>query len=648
MAILPLGAARVSTLQWSSVTQQQIDQTQQQLLQAQNQLSTGKKVNVGSDDPGASDIILQLNQTLTQRQAYTSNLNKAQSQLSEVDSTLGSVTNLLQQAQQVASADVNSSVTASTRKSDAEVIQNIYSQVLNLANTNFGGSFLFGGDKNTTAPFVSANGGVQYVGSTNVLQNTAADATLLPLQISAATTFGALSSQVQGTAILTPAVAASTRVIDIGGTGSGGVQLGEIQIGNGTISKIVDLSGADNLGDVIGAINTAAVGNITAAVNAAGTGITLSTSGADNISVKDVGGGHTAIDLGISQVTGAGAGASVIGTSVNAKVTALTSLASLRGGAGIDQTHGLTITNGQKSVTIDLSSAQTVEDLLNSINGSGTGVVATINAAGNGINIVNSIQGTQMTITENGGTTASDLGVRSFNPATPLSQLNGGKGVGSVAGGDFQVTRTDGTNFNVSLTGAQTVTDVIHAINLASGGTATTGVGVNAAFATTGNGINLTDTAGGAGALTVTPLNDSTAAKDLGLTSAASAGGTTIIGTDVNPVETSGIFSDLANLRNALNTSDQQAITAAAGALQNDYNQIVTSRGVNGAQLQTISSRQSNIGDENLATTTLLSSLQDADYTTAVTQFQTLQTSLQATLMSTAKVLSMSLLNFIG
>ena len=188
------------------------------------------------------------------------------------------------------------------------MIQNIYSQVLNLANTNFGGSFLFGGDKNTTAPFVPINGGVQYVGSTNVLQNTAADATLLPLQISAASTFGALSSQVQGTAILTPSVTAATRVIDIGGTSGAGAQLGEIQIGNGTISKIVDLSGADNLGDVIGAINAAGVGNITASINAAGTGITLSTSGADNISVKDVGGGTTAIDLGISQVSGAGAG----------------------------------------------------------------------------------------------------------------------------------------------------------------------------------------------------------------------------------------------------------------------------------------------------------------------------------------------------
>ena len=174
-----------------------------------------------------------------------------------------------------------------------------------------------------------------------------------------------------------------------------------------------------------------------------------------------------------------------------------------------------------------------------------------------------------------------------------------------------------------------------------------TGVGVTAAFATTGNGIILTDTAGGAGTLTVTSLNDSTVAADLGLTAAATAGGTTIVGTDVNPVETSGIFSDLANLRNALNSSNQQAITAAAEGLQNDYNQIVTARGVNGA-----GSRRSHPGKTTSATRTWrprrCSRPAGRGYTTAVTQFQTLQTSLQATLMSTAKVLNMSLLNFLG
>ena len=414
MAILPLASARVSTLQWSSVAQQQIDTSEQQLLQSENELSTGKQVNVGSDNPGAADVIMQLNQSLTQSQAYSSNLNTAQSQLSEVDSTLGSVTTLIQQAQQIASTDVNSTVSASTRQADADVVQTISSQVLNLANTNFGGSYIFGGDKDTTPPFVATVDGVQYVGSTTVLQNAAAQDTLLPLQISAASTFGALSSQVQGTADLTPSLSTATRIVDLNGTSGAGVNLGEIQISNGTTSKIVDLSGADNIGDVINDINAGGIGNITASINTTDNGLTLTGSAGDNITVKDVGGDTTASDLGISQATPAGLGTPVVGTSIQPKVTELTTLASLRGGQGIDQTDGFTITNGQKTATINLSSATTVQDLLNAINGSGTGVVASINDAGNGINIVNSIQGTQMSIAENGGTTAADLGVRAI------------------------------------------------------------------------------------------------------------------------------------------------------------------------------------------------------------------------------------------
>jgi len=46
---------------------------------------------------------MQLQKTLDQRQAYLSNLQNGQSALSEVDSTLGSLTDLLQQAQNIAS-----------------------------------------------------------------------------------------------------------------------------------------------------------------------------------------------------------------------------------------------------------------------------------------------------------------------------------------------------------------------------------------------------------------------------------------------------------------------------------------------------------------------------------------------------------------
>jgi flagellin-like hook-associated protein FlgL len=274
------------------------------------------------------------------------------------------------------------------------------------------------------------------------------------------------------------------------------------------------------------------------------------------------------------------------------------------------------------------------------VNGSAAGVLARINADGTGIDIVNPAQGVAMTIGENGGTTAADLGIRSLSPATQLSELNDGKGVNVVAGPELQVTRKDGTTFQVEISGATTVQDVIDAINAADAGG-----GVTASFAGAGNGIVLTDSTGGAGNLSATSINFSSAAKDLGIEQ--SVAGTTVNGSDTNGIEVPGLFGNLQKLRNALESSDPAAITAAAEGLKQDYDRIVRVRGETGARVQEMESRGNRLEDENLATTKLLSDLKDTDFTDAISRFQTLQTALQASMQTTAKVLNLSLLDYL-
>jgi flagellar hook-associated protein 3 FlgL len=270
-------------------------------------------------------------------------------------------------------------------------------------------------------------------------------------------------------------------------------------------------------------------------------------------------------------------------------------------------------------------------------------VRASINAARTGIDVLNPIQGIQMSVGENGGTTAADLGIRSMSTATPLGDLNNGKGVRSSATGpELRITRTDGTTFDVDVTGLATVQDVINAINTASGG-----VGVTASFATVGNGIVLTDTAGGGGTLSVTPIEGSDAAADLGLAGVAAVGNV-ITGTDVAAPVVEGIFSSLGKLRDALHTNDQAGITEAAELVQNDLERVVRVRGETGARVRDVETRQGRLEDQNVGTKSLLSSLADTDFTEAVARFQTLQNSLQATLQTTGQILNLSLLDFIG
>src|SRR3954451_297982 len=162
MAILPLQLARVSNLLKSNISGNAIARNQQQILEVQNQLTTGVRLNVPSDDPGDSAIAQQLQKLLEQRQSYADNLKHAQSQLGEVDSTLGDLTDLLQQAQQIASANVGSDVTADERASAAAVIKSIENQTLSLGNKQFEGVFLFAGDRSTAPPFQEVAGGVKF------------------------------------------------------------------------------------------------------------------------------------------------------------------------------------------------------------------------------------------------------------------------------------------------------------------------------------------------------------------------------------------------------------------------------------------------------------------------------------------------------
>jgi len=125
MSILPLQLARVSNLLRSDLGSSNITRVQKQLLDVQNQLSTGQRLNVPSDDPGDSAIVQQLQKLLEQRQAYADNIKHAQSQLGEVDSSINDLTDLLNKAKQIQSANVGSDVTPEQRQAAAAIIGSI-------------------------------------------------------------------------------------------------------------------------------------------------------------------------------------------------------------------------------------------------------------------------------------------------------------------------------------------------------------------------------------------------------------------------------------------------------------------------------------------------------------------------------------------
>jgi flagellin-like hook-associated protein FlgL len=61
-----------------------------------------------------------------------------------------------------------------------------------------------------------------------------------------------------------------------------------------------------------------------------------------------------------------------------------------------------------------------------------------------------------------------------------------------------------------------------------------------------------------------------------------------------------------------------------------------------------LESRQDGLDGQNIATQSLLSQLEDTNYTETIAKFSALQTSLQASLQTAQKVMNLSLLDFLG
>ena len=99
--------------------------------------------------------------------------------------------------------------------------------------------------------------------------------------------------------------------------------------------------------------------------------------------------------------------------------------------------------------------------MLNTINNSPANAIAQIAPGGDHIIVRSRLSGADFAIGENGGTTATQLGIRSLTASTALSELNRGNGVNAIAGTDFTIHRKDGTDLAIDVSSATTIGDVL-------------------------------------------------------------------------------------------------------------------------------------------------------------------------------------------
>jgi len=149
-----------------------VEAASNELVEAQRQVSSGKRVERPSDDPVAAVGGLANRAELATVQRYEKAADSVYSRLTVVDTVLSDIVSKLTAAQSAVMSVQGSVQTQAQREAAAQELEGIKAAIVDDLNTSFGGAFLFGGARSTTAPYsVAANGTVSaYSGSTTEVE----------------------------------------------------------------------------------------------------------------------------------------------------------------------------------------------------------------------------------------------------------------------------------------------------------------------------------------------------------------------------------------------------------------------------------------------------------------------------------------------
>jgi len=151
---------RLSNKQMADTIMRNLNRQILQIQARQQMISTGKKVNKPSDDPIGMGQILDYRKTLASIDQYHRNIDQGKMRIELVETTLGSIEDLIAEAKNWAVNIGSGSADAEMLAIAADEVKNIYDQLMQQANTKLGKNYLFAGHLNNTAPFTRNADGI--------------------------------------------------------------------------------------------------------------------------------------------------------------------------------------------------------------------------------------------------------------------------------------------------------------------------------------------------------------------------------------------------------------------------------------------------------------------------------------------------------
>ncbi|GAB4318515.1 MAG: hypothetical protein Kow0074_07760 [Candidatus Zixiibacteriota bacterium] len=616
------------------------------LLALQTEMSSGRRLRRPSDDPVGVTRDLSYRTTIKTVAQYQGNISSATTQLNTIEQSLGSMSDLLLRARELATSLADDVYDATARAGAAEEARDLFEQMLQAGNVQSEGRYLLSGHLTRNQAFRATPGGVVYQGDTGVVYSQIESSSKVPINLI-------------GSEVLLKSIYTLGDGFDLNRGISGTVPLADLHQGaavdqapgiiqftdvNANLTVAVDLSGASTIDDVItGVANQLAAGGMT--------GVADEVSPAGN-----------ALRVVIADDP------TVVGT---------TRLENLNGGAGVDMVQGrfrITTDSGVPNLTVDVSGASTIDDVITAVNtqlaGAGiNNVTLDIDPSGTALRLrdTNAVPLGLRIDDFDGGTTAQDLGLRGYvndelvgNDLAPrkvvtIAENAAGESTAADLGilGTFRQT-ADGTDLDPILTLTTPVAELKNSIGL-SLGTIRLTQGDRFALVDLSSAVTVSDIIAGinnSGLEVQASLNSdqtgiqviATASdKSLTIVDEDASGTAAVLGIKGSP----DLLGNMLLLIDALENDDQAMISEMIGAFEKGTNHILDQRASVGANIRRMDSTSARLTDFSLSVTRLLSEIEDADIIKVTTELATQQNVYQAALNATARVLTPSLVDFI-
>lgn len=133
-----------------------ISRSLEKITEQQEKISSGKNINRPSDDPAGMAKVMNYRANLLALDQFERNIRSAKSWMSLSETALEHANQVIIRAREIALSQSNATATGETRRIALREVESLIDQLLQIANTQLGERFIFGGFKTDHAPFDSS------------------------------------------------------------------------------------------------------------------------------------------------------------------------------------------------------------------------------------------------------------------------------------------------------------------------------------------------------------------------------------------------------------------------------------------------------------------------------------------------------------